>query len=178
MEEAAANSVASMDPSRLVSMPSKCCRCAKPSRCCPFASTVLCENGLISLRLKRPSTFWSSVSNSSACCAATACRIKSADDGILSADAAGPSARRRAQRAAAPPTGEGVAAPSEAPSRAVCRASHACNPPQQIPGSRAGPRPASVVCALAGQSPCSYFACVGLVLSFALSACRSRIALG
>ena len=46
-------------------------------------------------------------------------------------------------------------------SRAVCRASHACNPPQQIPGSRAGPRPASVVCALAGQLPLgqTYISC-------------------
>jgi hypothetical protein len=69
-----------------------------------------------------------------------------------------------------------VAAPSEAPSRAVCRASPACDPPQQIPGSRASPRPASVVCALAGQSPCSCFclcgSCVLLVLSFALRSLR------
>ena len=45
--------------------------------------------------------------------------------------------------------------------RAVCRASHACVPPQQIPGSRAGPRPASVVCALAGQLPLgqTYISC-------------------
>ena len=49
-----------------------------------------------------------------------------------------------------------VAAPCE-PSRA----SHACGPPQQILGSRAGPCPASVVCVLAGQLPCFCFCFCG-----------------